>query len=61
MMPRIWRIPRIWPYVIVPLGSALLTLAFVVRLIHYLTSSDPEEAFRAKSPVGQDASTSGEI
>jgi len=61
MMPRIWRIPRIWPYVIVPVGSALLMLAFVVRLIHYLTSSDPEEAFRTKSPVGQKADTFGEL
>jgi TRAP-type C4-dicarboxylate transport system permease small subunit len=61
MMPRIWRIPRIWPYVVVPVGSAILMLAFVVRLIHYLTNSDPEGAFRAKEPVGQDAGTSGEI
>ncbi len=61
MMPRIWRIPRIWPYVIVPVGSALLMLAFVVRLIHYLTSSDPEAAFQAKSPVGQEANSAGEV
>ncbi len=61
MMPRIWRIPRIWPYVIVPVGSALLMLAFVVRLIHYLTVKDPEGAFRARSPVGQEADSAGEM
>jgi TRAP-type C4-dicarboxylate transport system permease small subunit len=59
MMPRIWRIPRIWPYVVVPLGSTLLMLAFVVRLIHYLTTSDPERALGAKSPLGPDADGSG--
>ena len=61
MMPRIWRIPRIWPYVIVPVGSALLMLAFIVRLIHYLTLSDPEAAFRAKSVVGQKADSPEEM
>ena len=61
MMPRIWRIPRIWPYAIVPVGSALLMLAFVVRLIHYLKDRDPEAAFRAKSLVGQQADSPGEM
>lgn len=42
MMPRIWRIPRIWPYIVVPIGSGLLAVAFLVRLHHYVTSTDPE-------------------
>ena len=48
MMPRIWRIPRIWPYAVVPIGSALLACAFVVRLGLYLTDSDPEKTLRAR-------------
>lgn len=59
MMARIWRIPRIWPYVVVPLGSALLMLAFLVRLTHYLTRKDPEGAYRAKSLSDQEANASG--
>ena len=51
MMPRIWRIPRIWPYAVVPIGSALLACAFVVRLGLYLTRPGPgEDATRAPPP-----------
>ncbi len=57
MMPRIWRIPRIWPYIIIPTGSAMLTLAFVVRLSHYITSSDPEAELRAAASAGQESGT----
>jgi len=47
MMPRIWRIPRIWPYSAIPIGSGLLAIAFLVRLHHYVISSDPESELRA--------------
>ena len=49
MMPRIWRIPRIWPYAVVPIGSALLACAFVVRLGLYLTDPDPEKTLRVRA------------
>ena len=49
MMPRIWRIPRIWPYVVVPVGSALLACAFIARLGLYLTDGDPEKTLRARA------------
>lgn len=49
MMPRIWRIPRIWPYAVVPIGSALLACAFIVRLGLYLTEPDPEKTLRARA------------
>lgn len=49
MMPRIWRIPRIWPYAVVPIGSALLACAFIVRLGLYLTDRDPEKTLRASA------------
>jgi TRAP-type C4-dicarboxylate transport system permease small subunit len=58
MMPRIWRIPRIWPYVIVPVGSGMLTLVFVVRLAHYLTHPDPEAALRSAASAGQGSGAS---
>ena len=54
MMPRIWRIPRIWPYVIVPVGSGVLVLAFAVRLRLYLQSADPEGELRARASAGQE-------
>ncbi len=54
MMPRIWRIPRVWPYVIVPFGSALLMIAFFVRLYWYVCEDDPEARLRAKASVGFD-------
>lgn len=53
MMARIWRIPRIWPYVVVPLGSGLLALAFAVRLGLYLTRPDPEAELHARASQGQ--------
>ena len=49
MMPRIWRIPRIWPYAVVPIGSALLACAFIARLGLYLTDRDPEKTLRASA------------
>ena len=54
MMPRIWRIPRIWPYAVVPVGSALLACAFVVRLGLYLTDPDPERTLRARATAASD-------
>ena len=48
MMPRIWHIPRIWPYIVVPIGSAMLTIAFLVRLFFYATDPDPERRLRAE-------------
>ncbi len=54
MMPRIWRIPRIWPYAVIPIGSALLTIAFGFRLALYLKSSDPEHDLRIRASAGQD-------
>jgi len=42
MMPRIWRIPKLWPYIAIPIGGVLLVLAFIARLMIYLKSSDPE-------------------
>ena len=58
MMPRIWRIPRIWPYAVVPIGSALLACAFIVRLGLYLTEPDPEKTLRA-SATSEPGSPSG--
>ncbi len=46
---RIWNIPRIFPYVIVPIGSVFLGLAFVERLLVYLTNVDPERELRERS------------
>lgn len=53
MMPRIWRIPRIWPYIIIPVGTVFLTIAFCLRLGLYLSSSDPEGLLRSKASAGQ--------
>nr|AFI78732.1 TRAP dicarboxylate transporter, DctQ subunit [uncultured bacterium ws406H10] len=58
MMPRIWRIPRILPYFIIPLGSTMLTLAFCIRLVRYLSLTDPESAFRAAASAGQESGQS---
>lgn len=52
-MPRIWRIPRIWPYSAVPLGSMLLTVCFALRLGLYLRDPTPEASLRAKASAGQ--------
>ena len=46
MMARIWRIPRIWPYIAIPIGSGLLAVAFLFRLHHYAFSRDPEATLR---------------
>lgn len=54
MMPRIWRIPRIWPYCIIPIGSALLTFTFALRLGLYLRDPDPEATLRARASAGQE-------
>ena len=61
MMARIWRIPRIFPYIIVPLGSICLGLAFVARLLHYLTRQDPEGDFRALSPFEAEPGEPGKV
>ncbi len=53
MMPRIWRIPRIWPYSIIPIGSALLTVAFAFRLGLYIRSADPETLLDDKASADQ--------
>lgn len=61
MMPRIWRIPRIWPYSIIPIGSALLTCAFGFRLGLYLKSPDPERDLRQAASADQETGlTEGE-
>lgn len=57
-MPRIWRIPRIWPYVIIPVGSLSLSLAFLVRLYWYLTEQDPESVLSKRASAGQETSLS---
>jgi TRAP-type C4-dicarboxylate transport system permease small subunit len=53
MMPRIWRIPRVWPYAAVPVGSALLMLTFAVRASLYFTESDPEAVLRDRATADQ--------
>ena len=53
MMARIWRIPRIWPYSIIPIGSLLMAFAFVVRLHLYLTDNNPEREFTKRASAGQ--------
>lgn len=54
MMARIWRIPRILPYFVIPLGSALLSIVFALRLGLYLKEEDPEATLRAKASAGQE-------
>ncbi|MGI9333706.1 MAG: TRAP transporter small permease [Gammaproteobacteria bacterium] len=53
MMPRIWRIPKVWPYAAVPIGSALLMLAFAARLALYLGEDDPERTLRTRAAAEQ--------
>lgn len=53
MMPRIWRIPRIWPYSVVPIGSAMLTITFAIRLLRYVNERDPEARFKQAASAGQ--------
>ena len=60
MMPRIWRIPRILPYCVVPFSSAMLTLGFALRLGLYLRDDDPETTLRAKASAGQHTGLSDE-
>lgn len=60
MMPRIWRVPRIWPYCVIPIGSALLVLTFALRLGLYLKSSNPEVDLRAKASAGQETGLTGD-
>ncbi|MCR9140017.1 MAG: TRAP transporter small permease [Alphaproteobacteria bacterium] len=55
MMARIWRIPRIWPYFVIPLGSGLLSVAFLLRLALYLREQDPEASLRSKASAGQES------
>lgn len=54
MMPRIWRIPRIWPYCIIPIGSVFMALAFLVRLRLYLSARDPETSLTTRASAGQE-------
>jgi TRAP-type C4-dicarboxylate transport system permease small subunit len=58
MMPRIWHIPRIWPYCILPIGGLMLSLTFIARLALYIGNSDPEGALKAQhnSPDGASGS-----
>lgn len=53
MMPRIWRIPRVWPYCAVPIGSGLLTAAFALRAGLYFRERDPEAVLKSKAGAGQ--------
>lgn len=54
MMPRIWRIPRIWPYCIIPIGSLFLAMSFLVRLRLYLVEGDPEQVLSQRASAGQE-------
>ena len=60
MMPRIWRIPRIWPYSVVPIGSAMLTITFAIRLLRYVNERDPEAGFKQAASAGQLTGTENE-
>lgn len=53
MMPRIWRIPKILPFAIIPVGALLLSVAFVFRLGLYLTAKDPEAELKRRAMKGQ--------
>ena len=53
MMPRIWRIPRLWPYSIIPVGSLFLVISFLVRLRTYVLSADPEKELHATAMADQ--------
>ena len=60
MMPRIWRIPRILPYCVVPFSGAMLTMGFALRLGLYLRDDDPEATLRAKASAGQQTGLTNE-
>lgn len=53
MMPRIWRIPRIFPYVVIPIGAVMLAVSFVFRLGLYISSGDPEAELKKRAMQGQ--------
>jgi TRAP-type C4-dicarboxylate transport system permease small subunit len=53
MMPRIWRIPKFWPYVILPIGIGFLAVAFLLRLAVYLSLRDPEAFLKERASEGQ--------
>ena len=55
MMARIWYIPRIWPYIVVPIGSLMLSFAFLARLALYVVERDPEGTLRARAGTGDAA------
>lgn len=58
MMARIWRIPRIYPYSILPIGSVLLAIAFLLRLGLYVRNEDAETLLRKKASAGQESGLS---
>ena len=58
---RIWNIPRIYPYIAVPFGSAFLSLAFVIRLLLYLVDRDPEAVLRARGTQADGADEPSQI
>lgn len=58
---RIWNIPRIYPYVVVPLGSAFLAVAFVARLLLYLGNPNPEAELRARGAQPDHADAPSQI
>ena len=60
-MARIWNIPRIYPYIAVPIGSAALALAFIARLALYLRDRDPEARLRAAGGRAEGADMAGRI
>jgi TRAP-type C4-dicarboxylate transport system permease small subunit len=60
MMPRIWRIPRIYPYSIIPIGSMFLGTVFLVRLRLYISETDPESALHKRASAGQETGFSDE-
>jgi TRAP-type C4-dicarboxylate transport system permease small subunit len=60
MMPRIWRIPRIYPYSIIPIGSVFLGTVFLVRLRLYISETDPESALHKRASAGQETGFSDE-
>ena len=58
MMPRIWRIPRIYPFCIIPIGSLFLAVAFIVRLRLYLVNCNPEVILKMRASEGQETGLS---
>lgn len=58
MMPRIWRIPRVYPFCIIPIGSLFLAVAFIIRLRLYLVTHDPERMLSTRASTGQETGLS---